>query len=237
MNFDHQNGNALFHASQRPLEYGALLKLAINRSIRYPVATGTAVAVSFGASELASAIPTDALWLWFVRAFVSVFVGYLVLLSLVFMSVATPDRGLRLPDGSRVLLLAGAIVATLLSLPIAILGTLSPESSLIMVLPSWVAQWADATLVALGVVWPAAVWPSLIIGWQLSIRHGLPLTESMRFVKRDVEGKSYQPLRWTIVVGLFGCVASITPWITICVVPLTTHLCVVLAENCVDDRA
>jgi hypothetical protein len=213
--------------------------LATQRLFRFPVATATGVLFTWIAASLAEFIPLATLWGLFLRLFVSVTLGFQVLVSLLWLSSVNSRQSAEVSAlgrwrSFRDIVAASAVVGLLISVPTVATVWLIPPYTEALSEISWLVPWAPVSTVCLGALFPVSVLLPTVIAWPLAVRHKTSFWLALHFVLCLDDNVLYSQTRFSLAVALFGSLAAFTPLLCLLVIPWLMHLAIVLADAVTD---
>ena len=211
------------------LSIAGLLHETLARSLRFPVATVTAITLTAICSQIIAVLPSEEVWQWFVRSFVSATCGFSLIFFLLFLSSAKARHQKVSYDSLVALAVSGALVGLVISLPTFLVnvlpGTWIPHS------PHFMHRWVDVSVISIGCVLPIAAWPVLPVAWVKSLRHDVQFHITFRGSLADLENAGLSRRSWTVFIGTAGCILAVVPWLALAVIPLLMHLVVVVSDH------
>ena len=204
----------------------------VARAVRFPAASLVGVGSALAAhAVIVTWIPPESGLL--ATSVVHLFAGIALFLFLSTFMVLREGRldhvGLLFRSGAAVSLCVAAVTAVPMIIGITLLP---PDWS---VLPQWqfLREWWPIASVGFGVVGTVTVLPAFLIAWPIHASAGVPLSKSVLFVWRELEGESYSRFRMSLFVALTGWLLLTLPGVGLLVPVLYAHLATVLFNELV----
>lgn len=204
-----------------------LLASALQRSVRFPAATISGIAITVFAGWVLGSVSSLTSNAPGFEAVFGAVTGTAIWLLLTALMVMREDKLSHLPRLVRTGLLIMGIVGVGVSLPLLLLmGNL----------PDWVPtyggqQWLNSSAVLL-----AAAAPMLLVAWPIMAHSGTGFLETAVFVWRHVEGRHYVWWEVAIVVGAAGLSVAALPYVGTVVPILMAHLAVTFHSEMLETK-
>ena len=218
------------------ISIGQLMMRSVARAGQYPVSTIVGVMLSYCATRLVALLPATSALAWYLRIALGFSLGLFLLSLLVALSalrgVKRPALLFRLGQAA----IGSTAIGFITAVPVIGFALLVPQWFWQPVLNTWAYGWIDASIVACGALWIAAISPDMLIAWPHAVKSRTSLQQSLLFTWMQVEDGYFSPYRTAASIVVAGAILAFIPLVSLTVIPLLAHLSMVLYQSALEER-